>query len=978
MNPARFSQMMKYLTRAKKEKPDLPDVFPASKAPIPAKTKTVEEMEAINQFMLRNPRVEKAGGGMLVQPSADGSRPGYADDKRGSKSKNPYLKDKNFLKYAKENFGWTPDMGTRGIGGTDLASMMSQYEKGLAVKNKIIGVTGLVDALGEDNPFSKDSILRSFSYADKKITKNMSVDQKSKIKMAKKIRDIILDVSGQPTTLKELYGPYKKIKQTGGNTRVFELSKRQINKINKLLSKDYAVQGMQEGTIDNIYNLFKDKKFINAVKKYEGGAVDIDSYLFKKVFEPGKGGKNSYAYMQLGRVLRGEIKLDGITVDKKLGNKIIKSIAHDSATNIDGEMGKAASRWAKFQMAKFFDDSNATYKNLSETVTSAFRDVGIKNFDLDEIFPARTGQITYAKGSGVYNQFIQAIDSKINQKSKRSFDGRMSSRLQALDPAYKLAQKTGDYSEVKSIIKAHDLDIENFYKTNPEAKGKVNLTKFRFDDKTKKFLSPQQVFESQYKGSYETIPSKIRKGMEKFYSKTGISIDPGTALTLEQAAEGLKGDKKSQAEILRKMGFEQNKKLIATLSKDPRCSRGFNSQGGRAGFQEGTPPSLDVCYQGGVRNINSGMKNATAAQAKNFAAFANRAASLGRGIMKYGIIPEALYVAADSLVRVGMGDSLNESLLRASEYLLPGNQTKKAEMLEADRFFGPEVAGIIGKSIDYKNQLEKVQSLEDQKANLENLSGGGAFDYVGDTSQDVKNIDAQLKQATDNLNNKFKITEPEMIYAKQMQEETDDARSAGSLFTKLKSKFRDVEPDSDIETLGVPEQTQADLNKRMLPQAPKIYKIKNGELIEKNLSEATQTEIMDHVQLLRSVGVKESTKDLLADQNVLRGMPISDQILTFGSEATLGFSGTMGEPINKPRIEKPQNVIGDMEKEIVGQTNVANPFDLDISDIGSGLRGFAAAGGGIAKMAGVSSGVAPVKGPNSQGLLSLKNRVRNY
>ena len=36
------------------------------------------------------------------------------------------------------------------------------------------------------------------------------------------------------------------------------------------------------------------------------------------------------------------------------------------------------------------------------------------------------------------------------------------------------------------------------------------------------------------------------------------------------------------------------------------------------------------------------------------------------------------------------------------------------------------------------------------------------------------------------------------------------------------------------------------------------------------------------------------------------------------------------------------------------------------------------AGGGIAKLAGVSSGVAPVRGPNPQGLLSLKNRVRNY
>ena len=36
------------------------------------------------------------------------------------------------------------------------------------------------------------------------------------------------------------------------------------------------------------------------------------------------------------------------------------------------------------------------------------------------------------------------------------------------------------------------------------------------------------------------------------------------------------------------------------------------------------------------------------------------------------------------------------------------------------------------------------------------------------------------------------------------------------------------------------------------------------------------------------------------------------------------------------------------------------------------------AGGGIAKIAGDRSGPPPVRGPNSQGLLSLKNRVRNY
>ena len=65
--------MIKYLTRAKKANPNLPDVFPANKAPIPAKTQNVKEMEAVNQFMLRNPRVEKNNGGSLkFYPKASG------------------------------------------------------------------------------------------------------------------------------------------------------------------------------------------------------------------------------------------------------------------------------------------------------------------------------------------------------------------------------------------------------------------------------------------------------------------------------------------------------------------------------------------------------------------------------------------------------------------------------------------------------------------------------------------------------------------------------------------------------------------------------------------------------------------------------------------------------------------------------------------------------------------------------------------
>ena len=80
MNPLKFRMAMDYLTRIKKVKPDLPDVFPASQAPIPPKKESLETMEAINRFVRDNPRQDMAGGGMLVQPGFGGVRQGYSGE----------------------------------------------------------------------------------------------------------------------------------------------------------------------------------------------------------------------------------------------------------------------------------------------------------------------------------------------------------------------------------------------------------------------------------------------------------------------------------------------------------------------------------------------------------------------------------------------------------------------------------------------------------------------------------------------------------------------------------------------------------------------------------------------------------------------------------------------------------------------------------------------------------------------------------
>ena len=101
MNPYKLSQVYKQLTSQNSllkkylklgtkdiKQPDLPAF--------------VEQKNMFNRFMRDNPRPDQidrkdmAGGGMLVQPSADGSRPGYAKQKPLTKREqnifNNYLK----------------------------------------------------------------------------------------------------------------------------------------------------------------------------------------------------------------------------------------------------------------------------------------------------------------------------------------------------------------------------------------------------------------------------------------------------------------------------------------------------------------------------------------------------------------------------------------------------------------------------------------------------------------------------------------------------------------------------------------------------------------------------------------------------------------------------------------------------------------------------------------------------------------------
>ena len=377
---------------------------------------------------------------------------------------------------------------------------------------------------------------------------------------------------------------------------------------------------------------------------------------------------------------------------------------------------------------------------------------------------------------------------------------------------------------------------------------------------------------------------------------------------------------------LTKFAESQFKNQVAILGGG-NCGRGFKNQGGRVGLQDGTP-NVDVCFKNAKQRINSGFKNATPAEARNYTKLLNAvkgSAVIGKNLLKFGIVPEALYVGADSLIRMGYGDTFKEAGLRAADFFIPGDQTQEADRLKVQRTLGDAAATNVGRVFDYRNQIANIDSLEKQKQNFESLSGGGAFDYVGDLSQDIKNIDTRLNQAKNDLQNKFMVSEAETVAADRALEEAYDISKAKSPLARLKSFAQNIEAVQDdpfLSDIATPQKTQIDLNLNMFPP------------MQTDFMKMTDTDIINRRRQLANMGVQDlpSSRQLMADRDKEIADMKARSLLDFGREQAFGTQGTFfGQPL---------------------------------------------AGGGIAKLAGVSSGPPPESGPNSQGLQGLMKRVK--
>jgi len=373
------------------------------------------------------------------------------------------------------------------------------------------------------------------------------------------------------------------------------------------------------------------------------------------------------------------------------------------------------------------------------------------------------------------------------------------------------------------------------------------------------------------------------------------------------------------------------------------------AMGGRAEFNTGT-----TCFLKGQKAINSG-KIAKGAQARNFAKFANSAYKLGRGVMKFGVIPEALFVSADSLIRMGMGDTLDESLLRAADYLIPGNQTRKADISKIKRGLGFEASKVFENVENWRDKNNELESLKQSRDSNQNVLSEDPYSYTSNVNS-TKQLEIDNERIKDKekevLDASVSASADEQVLSSRYADEGYDISRAGSKSSMARSVVAEDESGLNRDLIA-PEREQKNLNKRMSPINFMQTNLYTEEDLFKTANQLFQISgDMKKAQKYYDDGLKEIKRN--------KTQPLSKIVLDNPNsgveEQVYGASGpdSFLRKINQPRPYERK------------ATYRPNPFSdiseqSDIYDMG---RQGAATGG----LANLTTKTAPKKGPQSEGL----------
>ena len=285
---------------------------------------------------------------------------------------------------------------------------------------------------------------------------------------------------------------------------------------------DFKYGKIKGNTIKNVQLLYDDEVLMDSIKKWTAKDKKVPLKIIEAIFGDGHTGPNSV--VQLGKALKGDIKIPGVRKNVALGEKIIDAMAWEARKG-RGPWQGAAYEYAKGEMDNLFELKKGQWnfnKYYNET-RKIMNEAGVPGV-IDEVISLRTG---FKNNQQVYSIFSQVIDADINDSYKSGYDSRFSTKQHQIRNL--IADKPeGWQKEVDDLVKTH----EGNYKKMKTRFGDVEFGRFgKFDVNTGTFQNPIEVFgEKRWNQLPKDIQAKILQG----YDNTGISLNVGKTQTQKE------------------------------------------------------------------------------------------------------------------------------------------------------------------------------------------------------------------------------------------------------------------------------------------------------------------------------------------------------------------------------------------------------------------------------------------------------------
>ena len=934
MNPFKYAQMMKYLTRAKKANPELPDVFPASKASIPKVKDSVATKDAINRFVRANPRTEKAGGGMLVQPGFGGTRQGYAGDKSlkpGQKKSTSIGKEPGIFKIStrasdkiKYNINYTDNEGNRKKF-TSTESFRNITEAKKARDKKI------------------RSLEKELNIPEGKLLDETYTTRRKNIRLLPKNKKNYITL----TELRNLLGPGSEDMRAVGGSKDTVVAKAAAKLLDqtKITTKDGAnyffykkptdkqlnllktyidARPIRKDMFERIQNLQKDKYTAKIVKdgKLPMNADGVLDEKFLKHVSDNYGTLDKYVH----GLVRYTQALDGQTIiglndlilsdgkfktNKKLANSIVNTFLETpsgSSNATQNTIRKAIYKAAMNDITNELGNTETTFENfknqIRQKINNDFKLKG-KGIEIDELIGVST---SFRNKTAPYAVFTQFVSEELNQGILKDYQKVVSNyTAQLKDEINKNSKfvngKWQHSKKAKDIVNNFNTNIIPNLKNVDQLKGtNVSLPELTLGSPTDKTLGGT-------KGRLNQLEN-MGLNFREFYRQEGFGYKMPEGVVTQKE---ILGDKKTQANLLKKMGFKC--KFAASKGGLGRCD---------------DPNS----YTDDINKTRQDLKSddvrvRAAAQAK-----------LNKGLQVAKTLP-----------------TINKFLRRAGQATV-GAVSSTLKTLGLTTPVGYAIEGIVeGGIYDYF----KKQGYTDQQALAETFTPGlisGRPEGVPWYGGAEPLLEKEL--VGDEPGRQFQPKVAQYVDALKDQEQVFDA-------------FGRLEQGEQAQRKDIIDAARADI--RDLNKSGTISNINRIMNPESMASQAYQTAVE------RQAGAQDQrARDYMAE-NYVQTDPTDfaeQQLQKKRNEEMLKMFPT-------PTVEDVQNVykqygVEDLLKNFTAQDYKAVMGGLDDlqkqSYFADNFR-LEKAGGGIAKLAGVDSGPPPESGPMSQGLQGLMKRVRN-